>query len=223
MQTSIDTVVLDIDGTLLDSNYHHTLAWTRAFALAGHPVPAWRLHRHLGMGGDRLVAAATDQQVEEQLGDEVRTRWENAYDELIGETGLFAGARDLVTALGAGGLQVVLASSSIPRHAAHALELLDAEEHADAWTTAEDAEQSKPHPELLDRALDQVGGGRAVMVGDSVYDVEAARQRDIPTIGLRCGGYGAAELREAGAVAVYDDPQDLLDHLEQALDEAARG
>ncbi len=223
LETSIETVILDIDGTLLDSNYHHTVAWSRAFALAGLSVPGWRLHRALGMGGDRLVTAVTDERVEEKLGDEVRTRWENAYDEIIGETELFDGSADLLSALQEAGLRVVLASSAIPRHAQHALDLIDAATRADAWTTAEDADQSKPHPELLDRALEQVGGGRAVMVGDSVWDVEAAAQRDIPTIGLLSGGFGSDELREAGAVAVYDDPVDLLAHLAQALHEADRG
>lgn len=220
--SSFDTAVLDIDGTLLDSTYHHTLAWSRAFAHVGVDVPAWRVHRHIGMGGDRLVAAVAGDAVEERSGDAVRDRWEQEYDAIIGETRLLAGARELLDALRAAGLKVVLASSSIPRHAEHALDLLDAAERADAWTTAEDAEESKPHPELLDQALARVGGTRAVMIGDAVWDVVAAAERGIPTLGLRCGGFGAAELLEAGAVAVYDDPRGLVEHLEEALDQAAR-
>jgi len=216
-----DAVLLDIDGTLLDSTYHHALAWSRAFADAGHPVPTWRLHRLIGMGGDRLMPAATDEETADRIGEEVQQRWEAAYDEMIDRTGLLPGARELLEGLRAAGLEVVLASSSIPKHADHALRLLQAGERADAWTTAEDAGESKPHPELLDRAMERVAASRALMVGDATWDVVAARQRGIPTIGLRCGGFGAGELREAGAVAVYDDPADLLDHLEEALREAA--
>lgn len=222
MSHDFDTAIVDIDGTLLDSNYHHTLAWARAFAHVGIAVPGWRIHRHLGMGGDRLVGAVAGDEVEERHGDEVREAWERDYDQIIDETVLLDGARELLDALRDAGLTVVLASSSIPRHAEHALELLDAADRTDARTTAEDASATKPDPELLDAALERVGGGRAVMLGDSVWDVAAARQRDIPTIGLRSGGVGGAELLEAGAVAVYDDPRGLTEHLVQALDQAAR-
>jgi HAD superfamily hydrolase (TIGR01549 family) len=218
-----DTAVFDIDGTLLDSNYHHAIAWSRAFEqVLDRHVAVGAIHRHIGMGGDRLVAAVAGDEVEEKYGDEVRDRWEEEYDQIIGETQLFERARELLAAIGEAGLKVVLASSSIPKHAERPLELLHAEEHSDAWTTSEDAEDSKPAPELLDKALEKVGGGRAVMIGDAVWDVEAARRRDIPTIGLSTGGYSRQELLDAGAVAVYDDPADLLEHLDEALDRAAR-
>jgi HAD superfamily hydrolase (TIGR01549 family) len=217
-----DTVVFDIDGTLLDSNYHHALAWSRAFdhVLDRH-VPVAAIHRRIGMGGDRLVAAVAGDDVEERHGDDVRDRWEKEYDRIIDETRLFEGARRLLAAIEAAGLEVVLASSSIPKHAKHALELLHADEHADAWTTSEDAEESKPDPDLLDEALARVEGARPVMVGDAVWDVEAAARRGIPTIGLRSGGYSGAELLDAGAVVVYDDPDELLEHLDEALRVAA--
>ncbi|HYF71265.1 MAG TPA: HAD family hydrolase [Nocardioides sp.] len=220
--TPFDTVVFDIDGTLLDSNYHHALAWSRAFEqVLDQHVPVAAIHRHIGMGGDRLVAAVAGEDAEERHGDEVRERWEREFDEVIDETRLLDGARELLAAVGAAGMTVVLASSSIPKHAERPLGLLRAEDHSDAWTTSEDAEESKPDPELLDEALDKVGGGRAVMVGDAVWDVEAANARDIPTIGVLSGGYGRQELLDAGAVAVYDDPADLLDHLDEALRAAA--
>jgi len=222
MAADFDAVLLDIDGTLLDSTYHHALAWSRAFADAGHPVPVWRVHRLIGMGGDRLVPAVTDEDTAARIGAEVKERWERGYDAMIDQTRLFAGARELLDGLRATGVEVVLASSSIPKHAEHALRLLRADERADAWTTSEDAEESKPHPELLDKAMERVAASRALMIGDAPWDVVAARQRRIPTIGLRCGGFGADELSGAGAVAVYDDPADLLDHLDEALAEAAR-
>jgi len=219
----VDTVVLDIDGTLLDSNYHHTLAWSRAIAAyADRHVPAAVIHRAIGMGGDRLVAAVAGDDLEEQHGDDIRDRWEREYDAIIDDTVLFEGARELLAAIGAAGPKVVLASSGIPKHADHALELLHADEHSDAWTTSEDAEESKPDPELVAEALDKVAGTAAVMVGDAVWDVEAADRAGLPTIGLLTGGYSRQELLDAGAVAVYDDPADLLQHLDEALAEAAR-
>ena len=212
-----DVALLDIDGTLLDSTYHHAVAWARAFAGAGHPVPVWMLHRHIGMGGDRLIPAVTSDDVAERLGEELTERHTKAYDELIGETRLLPGARELLDGLQSAGLQVVLASSSQPQHARHALELLDADDRADAWTTSEDASESKPDPELLEEALSRVSGSQAVMIGDATWDVIAAAQVGIPTIGLLGGGFGEGELRSAGAVAVYADPAALLASLDEAL------
>ncbi|MFC5176158.1 HAD family hydrolase [Nocardioides taihuensis] len=220
---ALDVAVLDIDGTLLDSNYHHAIAWSRAFREHAVPVPVWRVHRALGMGGDRLVAAVAGDEVEAQVGDSVREQWEHEYDAIIGETGLFTGAGRLLQGLRDRGLRVVLASSAIPRHAQHALDLLEAEEVADAWTTAEDAEESKPAPDLLDEAVARVGGGPAVMIGDAVWDVRSAAARHIPTIGLRCGGTGPDELLRAGAVAIFDDPADLCSRLDEALRRAVSG
>jgi HAD superfamily hydrolase (TIGR01549 family) len=213
MTARYDTVVLDVDGTLLDSSYHHTLAWARAFDAAGVAVPLWRIHRHIGMGGDRLVPAVAGHGVEERSGDQIRDHWKDEYDKLIDQTRLFEGARDLLAALRDAGVSVALASSSILEHAEYAFNLLHAEELTDTATTAEDAEESKPHPELVNEALSRVGGGAACMVGDSVWDVEAATRAGVPAYGLLAGGYGRAELLEAGAVQVYDDVADLLKHL----------
>jgi len=215
----LHVALVDIDGTLLDSNYQLSLAWARAFAHHGHDVPLWRIHRHMGMGGDRLVPAVAGKEVEEREGDAIRERWEKEYDDLIGETRLFPCAGELLDGLKEAGLQVVLASSSIPRHAEHALELLDAERRAAATTTSEDAEESKPDSELLDQALAKIDADAtgAVMVGDAVWDIDAASRREIPTIALLSGGFGRDELLGAGAVAAYDDPTDLCDNLDAAL------
>ena len=215
----LHTALIDIDGTLLDSNYHLSLAWARAFAHLGHDVPLRRIHRHMGMGGDHLVAAVAGDQVEERVGDEVRERGEKEYDDLIAETVLLPGATDLLDALDDAGIRVVLASSSIPRHASHALDLLDADRRAAACTTSEDADESKPDSDLLEQALRKIDAeaAGAVMIGDAVWDVEAASLLEIPTIALLCGGFGRDELLGAGAVATYDDPADLLAHLSAAL------
>ena len=197
-----DTVVIDVDGTLLDSNYHHALAWARAFEHVGRTVPVWRIHRHIGMGGDMLVPAVTDQEFADEHGEAVEDRWEKEADEIIEETRLLPAAKELLAALQDRGLKVVLASSSIPKHAGYAAKLLDADKLADAATTADDVDEAKPDPELIDVALDKVNGSRACMVGDSVWDVKAAEQRGLPTIGLLTGGYGRQELLDAGARVV---------------------
>jgi HAD superfamily hydrolase (TIGR01549 family) len=222
MAHGFDVALLDIDGTLLDSTYHHALAWARAFADAGYPVPVWKLHRHIGMGGDKLIPAVSSEDVARDLGEELKARHTQAYDEMVAQTGLLPGAQDLLDGLRSAGLQVVLASSSQPQHARHALELLEADKRTDAWTTSEDASESKPDPELLEVALDRVDGSRAVMIGDATWDVHAASKVGVPTIGLLSGGFGDDELRSAGAVAVYEDPADLLASLDEAL-KIARG
>jgi HAD superfamily hydrolase (TIGR01509 family) len=211
--------LVDIDGTLLDSNYHHTVAWSRGFEAASCPVPLWRIHRHMGMGGDRLVAAVADDATEERHGDEIRERWEQEFDAMLPQTRLFDAARDLLDGLSAQGVEVVLASSGKPKHAEHALTLLDAEQRAAAWTTSEDVEKTKPHPELLEAALAKVGAqpSEAFVIGDAVWDVEAGARLQIPTVAVLCGGFGRQELLEAGAVAAYDDPGDLLTNLSTAL------
>lgn len=214
----MDTVVLDVDGTLLDSNYHHTVAWARAFRRAGISVPLWRIHRAIGMGGDKLVAAVAGDEAEREHGDEIRDWWEQAYDEIIDETVLLPGAQELLAALRGRDVDVALASSSIPKHAKHAFELLDADDLADTATTSEDAEESKPDPELVEKALSRLGGGSACVIGDSVWDVEAAKRADVPAYGVLTGGTSRAELVKAGAVAVYEDARDLLDHLDAWLD-----
>lgn len=211
------TVVLDVDGTLLDSSYHHTLAWARAFDHVGVDVPVWRIHRAIGMGGDRLVGAVAGDEVEEEHGDEVRDRWEQEYDEIIDETRLLPGAKELLSALQERDLGVALASSSIPKHAEHAFDLLDARSLADTATTSEDAEESKPDPELVEEALDRLGSRSGCVVGDSVYDVEAAGRAGVPAYGVLTGGYGRAELLDAGARGVYDDLDDLRAHLDEWL------
>lgn len=213
-----EAVVLDVDGTLLDSVYQHTFAWSRAFRLAGHPAPAWRIHRHVGMGGDKLVAAVAGEEVERSSGDRIRDTWKREYDAIIEDAVLLPQARELLLALRDRGLPIALASSSVPEHARHAFDLLGADELAAVMTTAEDAEESKPDRELIDIALGRLGTHRAVLVGDAVWDVVAASRAGIPTIGLTCGGYGRQELLDAGAVGVYHDPGDLLVHLDLALD-----
>jgi HAD superfamily hydrolase (TIGR01549 family) len=212
----VDTVLLDVDGTLVDSNYHHTLAWWQSFHEQGHTVPAWRIHRAIGMGGDRLVAAVADEQTEREIGDAVRAGWEEHYDEHLDDILPLPGAHELLADLDSRGFRVALASSGIPRHTAHAQEVLEAGGRVGTTTTSEDAEESKPHPELLEVALDRVDATHAVLIGDSVWDVRSAREAGLPVVAVLCGGFGRAELEDEGAVMVLEDLTELraeLDHL----------
>jgi HAD superfamily hydrolase (TIGR01549 family) len=210
--------VLDVDGTLVDSNYQHALAWYRAFRSLGETYPIWRIHRLIGMGGDQLVAALGGDEVEERIGEEARKRWVQEVDPLLAEAALLPGARELIVALKERGRRVVLASSGKPHHVERALDLLDAREIADAWTTSEDVEKTKPAPDLLQVALHKIGeppDAPSVVIGDSVYDVEAAKNAGMPALVVRSGGFGDDELRDAGAVAIFDTPGDLTEALDE--------
>jgi HAD superfamily hydrolase (TIGR01549 family) len=201
--------VLDVDGTLVDTNYHHALAWFRAFRAEGIVLPMWRLHRHVGMGGDKFVTAVAGNEVEERHGDRLRASWEERFDDLIDETEPLAGARELIAELKRRGHQVVLASSAIERHVDAFLDKLDARHLADAWTTKDDVEASKPDPDLVEAALARAGTRDAVMVGDTPWDVKAAEKAGIETICVVTGGFSRQELEEAGSCAVYESLEDL--------------
>jgi HAD superfamily hydrolase (TIGR01509 family) len=215
----LPAAILDVDGTLVDTNYHHALAWSRAFRSSGIAIPLWRLHRHVGMGGDKYVAAVADDDVEARLGDELRAAWEHRFDELLDEIVALPGARELVVELRRRGQRVVLASSSIERHLSRFLDVVEARELVDGWTTKDDVEASKPDPDLLDAALRKLGTRDAVLIGDTPWDCEAARQAGIPTIAVLTGGFPEADLREAGAEAVFAS----LDELRGRLDETPLG
>ena len=209
--------VLDIDGTLVDSNYQHALAWYRAFRSLDVTFPVWRLHRLIGMGGDQLVSAIGGDELEERLGDEARKRQTEEADKLLGEIAPLPGARELLLALKERGHQLVLASSGKEHHVDAFLDLLDARDIADAWTSSADVESSTPAPDLLQVALAKLGAPEdadSVLVGDSVWDVEAAKNAGMPALVVRSGGFGDDELREAGAIAIYDTPGDLRDALD---------
>jgi HAD superfamily hydrolase (TIGR01509 family) len=213
------TAILDVDGTLIDSNYHHTMAWYRAFHESDIVLPIWRIHRHMGMGGDKLVAAIAGEEAERRLGDHLRARWEQLYNEIVDEVEPFAGVRELVDELKRRGHPVVLASSSIRAHFEHSLNLLQVADLVDAWTTKDDVEASKPDPDLVKAALEKVETNGAVMVGDTPWDVQAAEKVGVGTICVLTGGFSAAELRDAGAVAVFES----LEELRGALDETPLG
>lgn len=199
------TVILDIDGTLVDTNYQHTIAWHRALRAHGYAVRLWEIHRHIGMGGDQIVEALGGEQAERSDGDAIRTEEGEAYAELIGEVEAMEGATELLRELREDGARTILASSAKAEEVEHYIDLLDARELVEGWTTAADVERTKPHPDLVNAALEKAGGeGRAVMVGDSIWDVKAAEAAGIPTLAVLTGGFSEDELRGAGAAEVFE-------------------
>ncbi|HEV8461754.1 MAG TPA: HAD family hydrolase [Gaiellaceae bacterium] len=211
----MNAALLDLDGTLVDSNYQHALAWYRAFRRFEIVVPMWRAHRHIGMGGDQLVPAVAGEDVERRLGDRLREAEKEEFAKLRDECAPLEGAHELVTDLKRRGHAVVLASSSNEDDLDHFLELLEIREVVDGWTTADDVARSKPHPDVIQAALEKAGTDRAVMVGDSRWDIESAANAGLETVCVITGGWSAQELRDGGAVAVFDS----LVALRESLDE----
>jgi HAD superfamily hydrolase (TIGR01549 family) len=207
--------ILDIDGTLVDTNYHHALAWFRAFRQHGIVLPIWRIHRHIGMGGDQIVAALAGEEVEKQQGDDIRAAEKPLYLQMLDEVEPFDGARELLVDLKGRERSVVLASSAKAEEVEHYLDLLDARELADSWTTSADVEATKPSPDLVLAALEKASGDEAVMVGDTTWDCEAAGRAGVQTVGVLTGGFSEQELRDAGAVAVFESLVDLRARLEE--------
>jgi HAD superfamily hydrolase (TIGR01509 family) len=205
--------ILDIDGTLVDTNYQHAIAWYRAFRQHEVILPVWRIHRHIGMGGDQLVEALAGKEIEEEKGDEVRSAEKALYLALIEEVEPMEGARQLIADLKERGHTVVLASSAKADEVEHYLDLLDARELADDWTTSADVESTKPQPDLVEAARSKAGGGDAVMVGDTPWDVKAAAAAGVETIAVLTGGFAEAELRDAGACAVFESIEELRQRL----------
>jgi len=202
-------VVFDVDGTLVDTNYQHALAWFRALRSQDVTVPIWHIHRAIGMGGDRLIEHVAGRAVEDEHGDDLRAEWKRQYERMIDEVVPLEGAHDLLVAAHEQGFRVALASSGDPDHVQRYLDLLDARDLADEWTTSADAETSKPAPDLVTNAVDRIGGGRAVLVGDSTWDCRAAKRAGLPCVAVLTGGFSDTELREAGADTVFEALTDL--------------
>lgn len=215
---AVEAALPDVDGTLVDSNYQHTLAGYRAFRQHGIVLPVFRIHRAIGMGGDQL-ASLVGEKVDREQGDEIRETREPLYKELIDEVQPLHGAADLIGALKDRGLRVVLASSAPEDELEHYLELLGGRDVADGWTTKDDVDATKPAPDLVRAVLDKAGTESAAMVGDTRWDIEAAGKAGIETVAVMTGGWSKRELREAGAAAVFES----VDELRKRLDETALG
>lgn len=207
--------LLDVDGTLIDANYQHAVAWYRAFRRSGIVLPLWRIHRHVGMGGDQLVPALIGEDADEKRGDEIRDARDDEYEQLIDEVAPLEGARELIADLQERGFTAVLASSSPQDEIDHYLDLLDARELADCWTTKDDVDATKPEPDLVHAALEKAGTEDGVMIGDTPWDIEAARKGGLETVCVITGGLCEQELRDAGAAAVFESVEDLRKRLDE--------
>jgi HAD superfamily hydrolase (TIGR01549 family) len=205
--------IFDIDGTLVDTNYQHALAWYRAFRQQGIVVPIWQIHRAIGIGSDRVVEMLAGEEVEAKLGETLRDAQGPLYKEMIDEVEPMKGAHELLRDLKRAGHPVILASSAEEQEAERYIDLLNARDFVDGYTTSADVKASKPEPDIVHAAMEKAGGGPAVMIGDSTWDCKAATGAKLPSIGVLTGGFSEQELTEAGATVVFDSVEHLRDHL----------
>jgi phosphoglycolate phosphatase-like HAD superfamily hydrolase len=208
-------VVLDLDGTLVDSVYQHVVAWQAAFHDVGLHVSSVRIHEAIGMGGDRLVAHVAGDAAESAVGDDVRTLHDKYFRAGLRTITPLDGASELVEVLAGRGHRLVLASSSEAQLVDELLDLVDVRRHLTAVVTGSDDVPSTPAPDLVDVAVARAGGGSAIVIGDAVWDALSAEAAGAPCIGLRSGGVGTERLLSAGASWVHDGPRDLLEQLDQ--------
>ncbi|MCR1161799.1 HAD family hydrolase [Paenarthrobacter sp. UW852] len=211
-------VLFDVDGTLIDSSYFHAMAWWQAFRREGLDIEMSAIHRRVGMGGDKLIQSLVPDCTDE-MQEDLKSAHGAVFSTFWPTLRPFDSARDLLAACSNAGLAVGLASSAQERDLDVSRHLLDAGSSIDAWTSSDDAEESKPAPDILMACLEKLGVDPedAVFVGDAVWDVKAGAAIGVPVVALTCGGISEAELRDAGASEVYDNPQQLLEHLETSL------
>lgn len=211
--TTTSTALFDVDGTLVDTNYLHAVAWWEAFGQARHDVPMAAIHRAVGMGSDKLLDALLPADRDDAADDDIRAAHKALYRTFRSRIRPLKGAADLLRACHRQGLRVVLVSSADRPEFEMLRQTLDADDAIDQAVSGADVVASKPAPDLVRVALEQVGAdaGQAVFVGDSIWDVRACQTANVPCIGVRSGGTSGGELLEAGAIAVFDGPADLLD------------
>lgn len=207
-------VLFDVDGTLVDSGYIHAICWWQALRQAGYDVPMATIHRAVGMGSDQLVPHVLDTDVDDERLSELTAAHSALYAQYWARLRPLPGARELVLRCHDEGLVTVLASSASGTELDVLREVLDVDDALDHATSSADSDQSKPDPELVEVALSKAGlrPGETVFIGDSIWDVQAATAAGVACVAVECGGTSEAELRDAGAIAVYRDPADLLKH-----------
>ena len=217
----VEAVIFDVDGTLIDSNDGHARAWEMAFARFGHAIPAARVRPHIGKGGDQLMPVFLSPEEVKAHGKDIS----DARTAIVKERFLpgfkpFPEVRDLFMDLRARGIRLALASSATAGELEGYKEIANIGDLLDEQTTSDDASRSKPDPDIFHAVLQRLGNvpaGCALVVGDTPYDANAAAKAGLKTVGVRCGGFPEADLRKAGAVAVYQDPADLRRHLAEAF------
>jgi HAD superfamily hydrolase (TIGR01509 family) len=215
-------VLFDVDGTLVDSNAGHARAWVDALAESGDHVEYDRVRPLIGMGGDKVLPLVAGLSDEEPKGKKITERREALFAErYLPHVRSLPGARELLVRLQREGYRLAVASSSKKDMLQRLLALLGGEELFDVTTSSDDAESSKPDPDIVETALKRLAEppDRVVMVGDTPYDIEAAARAGVAAIAFRSGGWGDEDLR--GAIAIYDGPADLLAHFDESVVAAA--
>jgi len=212
--------LFDLDGTLVDSVYQHVLAWKQALDAEGIALSVWRIHRKIGMSGGLFTAQLlreTQAQVSEEAINRLRDAHADGYLQFRGQVRPLPGARELLSALSQAGIPWAIATSGRMQTAALNLEALGVDPARDVVVTRDDVKYAKPDPDLFIAAAERLGVQieHSVVVGDSIWDMLAARRCRALGVGLLSGGYGTEELERAGALRVYDDPAALLDHLDE--------
>ena len=205
---------MDIDGTLVDSNFLHVEAWAHAFDELHIPVPSWRIQRAIGADSAVLLDQLIGDEPDDHK-DRAKALHAKYYQALFPRLKLLPGARELITDLSTNGVRAVLATSAPDDELQALLKVLHIQEHIYAVTSAEDVEEAKPEPGIIAVALRKgdVDAAQAVMIGDSVWDIAAAEKAGVAAIGVLSGGTGEGDLMQAGAIAVYRDPADIREHL----------
>jgi HAD superfamily hydrolase (TIGR01549 family) len=214
---SVRGVLLDVDGTLVDSNDAHAHAWVKAFAEHGIDVAFEDVRPLIGMGGDKILKKLAGLQEDDPEAKRISTRRREIFkEEFLPSLKPFPRARELLSLMRARGLRLVAASSAKADELQGLLKVCGADDLLEEQTSSDDAEQSKPDPDIVAAALGKIGlpAEDVVMLGDTPYDVEAAARANVAVIALLCGGWDRADL--AGALAIYADPADLLENFDSS-------
>ena len=211
--------IFDLDGTLTDSVYQHAIAWHKALELGGIELSVWRIHRRIGMSGGLLaesLARETGRKLTAKHAETMKLAHAKLYAAQVGEVRLLPGARELLRHLTKARVPWAIATSGVLKTARPLLDLLELPKHVPV-ITRDDVEHAKPDPDLWIAAAGRldVPIESAIAVGDSVWDMLSARRARALGVGLLSGGYGQDELERAGAYRVYEDPADLLSHLDE--------
>ncbi|MDX6496382.1 MAG: hypothetical protein QOE17_2368 [Gaiellales bacterium] len=216
-------LLIDVDGTLVDSTYLHAVSWAGALRSAGFDIPTSRVHRLIGMRGERLLTELLGAGTADQVAKQVQADHASRFQAVRAQVGPLPGARALLAAAHARAVPVVLTSSAQSDEIEHYLELLDARDLVAAWISASDVRRSKPDPEPITLALQRSGCERGAVIGDSTWDCLAAGAAGLPSIAVMTGGFAATELEEAGAALVCEHPLEVSERLETVLEFAASG
>ncbi|MBA3489620.1 MAG: HAD family hydrolase [Longispora sp.] len=214
----VSGVLFDVDGTLVDTTYLHAVTWWGALRQAGHDVPMSRIHPAIGMGADKILDFLLGSDRDRSNDEAMTAGHSSRYGDYWTRLRPLPGATDLIRACVDRGLQVVLATSASQEELAALRAALGADEFITAATSADDASESKPAPDILEVALHKSGlkAHEVAFVGDSIWDVHAANRLEIPCVALTCGGTCERDLREAGAIAIYSNPKELLAKLNES-------